>query len=258
MKPLPLAIAGYQLGLYHTSLHAAIETSAISPICSISTVDLAAPVTTGAFVTNVTALSAPTLSYSYGVIVISDDFDESVIEVLDDLEDTDSSVYKWSSDEEYSSEAASDISMSFLDGDSGRDHTKLEGSAGLFADHIKQECDLIDRTKVRDVFIDTFSRQYKLKRFKAVLSRDMERGHAVAIVWQSLPVTPAFSTPQGRKVPVPELAWQVETKLGAYQSRRKTFDFRDLVFLFEKYGQYIREWSIRLDEKLRMGFFIIF
>ncbi|KAK7711820.1 hypothetical protein SLS64_005090 [Diaporthe eres] len=100
-----------------------------------------------AFVTNVTALSAPTPSHSYRVIVISDDSDESVIEALDNLKDTDldGSVYKWSSDEEYSSEAASDISIYFLDGDSGRDQTKLEGSAELFADHVKQECDLIDK-----------------------------------------------------------------------------------------------------------------
>lgn len=70
-------------------------------------------------------------------------------------------------------------------------------------------------------------------------------------------ISTAFATPQDKKVPVLELACQVETNLGTYQSRRKTSDFSNLVLLFEKYWQHIREWSMHLDEKLRMEFFII-
>lgn len=104
----------------HTSLHAPLKTSTVSPACHVGTVELAAPDTTIAFITNVTALSTPNPSHthSHKVIVISDDSNQSVIEALGGPEDTDGSVYERSSDEEDTSEAASVISMSFLDGNS--------------------------------------------------------------------------------------------------------------------------------------------
>lgn len=48
-------------------------------------------------------------------MIISDNSNQSVIEALGSPEDTDGSVYERSSDEEDISEAASVISMSFLD-----------------------------------------------------------------------------------------------------------------------------------------------
>lgn len=67
---------------------------------------------------------------------------------------------------------------------SQRGYTKLEGVTGLFADHVKQKCDLVDRevacsisrlldrkagTKARSVLVETVSRQQKPKRFEALL-----------------------------------------------------------------------------------------
>lgn len=115
-------VTGYQLGLYPKSLHTPLKTSTVSPACPVGTVELAAPDTTIAFVTNVTALSDPnsshthTHTHSHEVIVISDESNRSVIEALGGPEGTDGSVYERSSDEEDTSEAASVISMSILDG----------------------------------------------------------------------------------------------------------------------------------------------
>lgn len=57
-------------------------------------------------------VAAPTSSHSHQVIVISDDSDDSVVAALNDIEDTDGSVYEWSSDQDDDSETSSDISAS--------------------------------------------------------------------------------------------------------------------------------------------------
>lgn len=71
-------------------------------------------------------------------------------------------------------------------------------------------------------------------------------------------IRPAFDTPQGEEVPVIGLAWQVEGKLAAWISRRKTSDFDDLVFLCGAYGDTIREWSQHLNLDFRQQFYEVY
>jgi len=68
-------------------------------------------------------------------------------------------------------------------------------------------------------------------------------------------IQPSFTTPQGSEVPVIHLTWQVEGKLGAWISRKKMSDFDDLVFLFQKYGDEIIQWSEHLDMQRRLDFY---
>lgn len=71
-------------------------------------------------------------------------------------------------------------------------------------------------------------------------------------------IQPAFVTPQGDHVPVIELAWQVQGKLIAWYSRRKTSDFADIVFLCESYAAEIQQWSEHLDEAQRQLFYDVY
>lgn len=56
-------------------------------------------------------------------------------------------------------------------------------------------------------------------------------------------IPPSFQTPQGSRVNVIHITWQVETKLTAWFARRKHSDFLDLVFLLTRYGHEIAKWS---------------
>lgn len=67
-------------------------------------------------------------------------------------------------------------------------------------------------------------------------------------------IKPSFETPQGDRVPVIALDWQVEGKLAAWFSRRKNSDFDDLLFLFRTYGNEITTWSGRLEKEWRVEF----
>ncbi|KAI0977591.1 hypothetical protein F4678DRAFT_455742 [Xylaria arbuscula] len=71
-------------------------------------------------------------------------------------------------------------------------------------------------------------------------------------------IHPSFQTPQGSKVPVIELTWQVEGKLGAWISRRKDSDLKDLIFLFMTYGETIRQWSEHLKMESRVDFYEVY
>ncbi|CAG7566057.1 unnamed protein product [Fusarium equiseti] len=59
-------------------------------------------------------------------------------------------------------------------------------------------------------------------------------------------------------VPVIDLTWQVEGKLGTWISRKKESDYEDLVFLFQKYEDATSEWTENLPKKWRQEFYEVF
>ncbi|EFR01963.1 hypothetical protein MGYG_04964 [Nannizzia gypsea CBS 118893] len=71
-------------------------------------------------------------------------------------------------------------------------------------------------------------------------------------------ITPAFPTPQGSRVNVIHITWQVETKLTAWFSNRKLSDLLDLQFLLETYKNEIAGWSQFLDKNMRETFYAVY
>ncbi|BCR83523.1 uncharacterized protein ACHE_10925A [Aspergillus chevalieri] len=71
-------------------------------------------------------------------------------------------------------------------------------------------------------------------------------------------IPPSFQTPQGNRVNVIHITWQVETKLTAWFARRKDSDFLDLGFLLVTYGREIAQWSQFLDRKMREDFCVVY
>ncbi|KAH7174261.1 uncharacterized protein B0J16DRAFT_417797 [Fusarium flagelliforme] len=71
-------------------------------------------------------------------------------------------------------------------------------------------------------------------------------------------IEPRFETPQGDQVPVIDLTWQVEGKLGTWMSRKKLSDYEDLEFLCRTYGSSISEWSENLPKAWRHEFYGVF
>ncbi|EFE37912.1 hypothetical protein TRV_07402 [Trichophyton verrucosum HKI 0517] len=71
-------------------------------------------------------------------------------------------------------------------------------------------------------------------------------------------ITPAFPTPQGSRVKVIHITWQVETKLNAWFSNRKLSDLLDLQFLLETYKNEIARWSQFLDKDMRETFYAVY
>ncbi|OAX82951.1 hypothetical protein ACJ72_02702 [Emergomyces africanus] len=71
-------------------------------------------------------------------------------------------------------------------------------------------------------------------------------------------ITPSFQTPQGDRVNVIHITWQVETKLTTWFGRRKESDFQDLEFLLLNFGSEIVKWSQFLDKNMRETFYDIY
>ncbi|EGD95940.1 hypothetical protein TESG_03401 [Trichophyton tonsurans CBS 112818] len=71
-------------------------------------------------------------------------------------------------------------------------------------------------------------------------------------------ITPAFPTPQGSRVKVIHITWQVETKLSAWFSNRKLSDLLDLQFLLDTYKNEISRWSQFLDKDMRETFYAVY
>ncbi|PWY91807.1 hypothetical protein BO94DRAFT_512834 [Aspergillus sclerotioniger CBS 115572] len=71
-------------------------------------------------------------------------------------------------------------------------------------------------------------------------------------------IPPSFQTPQGSRVNVIHITWQVEIKLTAWFARRKHSDFLDLVFLLTTYGREIAKWSQYLDRNMRESFYQVY
>lgn len=74
--------------------------------------------------------------------------------------------------------------------------------------------------------------------------------------YESIP--PSFQTPQGQRVNVISVPWQVETKLTAWFSRRKNSDFEDFTFLLLNNGHEIAKWSQFLNENMRETLYAVY
>lgn len=71
-------------------------------------------------------------------------------------------------------------------------------------------------------------------------------------------IQPQVRMMHGDRVPVIDLAWQVEGKLWTWTSRTKDSDFQDLVFLFHTYGDRVKEWSEHLKKDQRINFYEVY
>ncbi|KAK1761832.1 hypothetical protein QBC33DRAFT_520069 [Phialemonium atrogriseum] len=71
-------------------------------------------------------------------------------------------------------------------------------------------------------------------------------------------IQPQVRIMHGDRVPVIDLAWQVEGKLWTWTSRTKDSDFQDLVFLFHTYGDRVKEWSEHLKKDQRINFYEVY